>query len=169
MEHIIEKISKKLTSEVPELKYVDQDWGQMDFYSRPPVKFPCALLDIQSAEYSNCGNFIQQGIVTVVIRVFDVKLSNQLGAASAEAPANQKENARKIWSLLKKINISLHAQDFLQEGYGLPVRRQLRRTKRNDGCYQNELFYTVQFTDKSMEAVTEKHHVEPKLYVSLKV
>ena len=85
----------------------------------------------------------------VVIRLFDLKLSN----SSGKAPDNQKENAKKIWRLIEDVNKAIHGQDFLQEGYGLPIREQMRRTKRNDGCYQTELYYSVQFTDNTTEPV----------------
>jgi len=147
MKQIIQNIQDKLVQEVPALKYVDQDWGQMDYFNSPPVKFPCALIDILSVQYTNNGNFIQQGTATVVIRLFDLKLSN----SSQAAPANQKENAKKIWQLIEDVNRALHGQNFLQEGYGLPVREQMRRAKRNDGCYQTELYYTVQFTDTTCQ------------------
>jgi hypothetical protein len=143
MKQMIQHIQDKLTREVPALKHVDQDWGQMDFFPNPPVKFPCALIDIQSAQYTNTGNFIQQGTAMVVVRLFDLKLSN----SSQKAPDNQKENAKKIWQLIEDVNKALHGQNFLQVGCGLPMREQMRRTKRNDGCYQTELYYTVQFTD----------------------
>jgi len=147
MKKIIQNIQDRLMREVPALKYVDQDWGQMDFYSQPPVKFPCALIDIQSAQYTNNGNFVQQGVATVVICLFDLKLSN----SSQAAPENQKENAKKIWQLIEDVNKALHGQNFLQEGYGLPIRVQMRRAKRRDGCYQTELHYTVQFTDTACQ------------------
>jgi len=145
MKQIIQNIQDRLMQEVPELKYVDQDWGQMDYYAQPPVKFPCALIDIQSAQYSNDGDFVQQGTAVVVIRLFDLKLSN----SSQAAPKGQKENAKKIWQLIEDVNKAIHGQNFLQEGYGLPMREQMRRTKRNDGCYQTELLYSVQFTDRT--------------------
>ena len=147
MKQVIQNIQDRLTQAVPELKYVDQDWGQMDLYANPPVKYPCALIDIQSAQYTNDGNFIQQGTATVVIRLFDLKLSN----SSQGAPENQKENAKKIWQLIEDVNKALHGQNFLQEGYGLPMREQMRRTKRKDGCYQTELYYSVQFTDTTCQ------------------
>jgi hypothetical protein len=143
MKQIIQDIQDRLTQKVLALKYVDQDWGQMDFFSNPPVKYPCALIDIQSANYTQSGKFIQQGTVMIVIRLFDLKLSN----SSQKAPESQKENAKKIWQLIEDVNKALHGQNFLQEGYGLPVREQMQRTKRNDGCYQTELYYSVQFTD----------------------
>jgi hypothetical protein len=147
MKQIIQNIQNRLMQQVPALKYVDQDWGQMDFWREHPVKYPCALIDIQSAQYSNNGNFIQQGTATVVIRLFDLKLSN----SSNGAPINQKENAKKIWKLIEDVNKALHGQNFLQEGYGLPMRIQMRRTKREDGCYQTELYYTIQFTDTTCQ------------------
>lgn len=151
MKEIIQQIQNRLTKNVPELKYVDQDWGQMDFYPNPPVKFPCALIDIQSVQYTNAGEFVQQGTAVVVIRLFDIRLSN----SSQAAPETQKENAKKVWQLIEDVNKALHGQNFLQAGYGLPMREQLRRTKRDDGCYQTELFYTVQFTDTTCQPTLE--------------
>jgi hypothetical protein len=145
MKQIIEDIQDRLIQAVPALKYVDQDWGQMDFWREHPVKYPCALIDIQSAQYTNNGNFIQQGTAMVVVRLFDLKLSN----SSQAAPVGQKENAKKIWQLIEDVNKALHGQNFLQEGYGLPIRQNMRRTKREDGCYQTELYYSVQFLDET--------------------
>lgn len=160
MKQIVQNIQNRLVQDVPALKYVDQDWGQMDFYPNPPVKYPCALIDIQSAQYTNIGNFIQQGTAMVVIRLFDLKLSN----SSQKAPDNQKETAKKIWQLIEDVNKAIHGQNFLQEGYGLPIREQMRRTKRNDGCYQTELYYSVQFTDTTTEPVLMPvSSVKPKL------
>ncbi len=147
MKEIIQHIQERLQAEVPALKYIDQDWGQMDFFMNPPVKFPCALIDIQAAQYSNVGDFGQQGTALVVITLFDIKLSNSSQSASAE----QKEHAKRIWQLIADVNKALHGQNFLPEGYGIPVREQMRRTKRNDGCYQTELYFTIQFTDTSCQ------------------
>ena len=149
MKQIIQNIQDRLMREVPALKYVDQDWGQMDFYQAPPVKFPCALIDIQSAQYTNDGKLVQQGVAMVVISLFDLKLSN----SSQAAPAGQKENAKKIWQLIEDVNKALHGKNFLQQSYGLPVRTNMRRTKRKDGCYQTDLYYTVQFTDTTCQPV----------------
>ena len=160
MKQVIQNMHDKLVREVPVLKFVDQDWGQMDFFPNPPVKFPCALIDIQSVQYTNSGNFIQQGTAMVVIRLFDLKLSN----SSQKAPDNQKEYAKKIWQLIEDVNKAIHVQNFLHEGYGLPIREQMRRTKRNDGCYQTELYYSVQFTDTTTEPVqTPVSSVKPEL------
>ena len=40
MKHILSAVMERLQAEVPELQYIAEDWGQMDFYQdTPPVKF----------------------------------------------------------------------------------------------------------------------------------
>lgn len=163
MKQLVQNIQDRLVQEVPALKYVDQDWGQMDFWREHPVKYPCALIDVQMAQYSNNGDFVQQGTATVVIRLFDQKLSN----SSQAAPQSQKENAKKIWQLIEDVNCALHGQNFLQEGFGLPIRQQMRRTKREDGCYQTEIYYSIQFTDTTCVPVPNRHPVKPLVTVGI--
>lgn len=160
MKQIIQNTQDKLAS-VTALKYIDQDWGQMDYFPNPPVKFPCALIDIQSVQYTNTGELIQQGTAIIVIRLFNLKISN----SSKESPQSQKDNAKKIWQLIEDVNKAIHGQKFLQAGYGVPIREQMRRTKREDGCYQTELYYSVQFTDNSCRPGTTipQEPVVPKL------
>lgn len=45
MKDIILAIQEKLNSQVADLKYIDKDWGQLD-YDQPPVKYPFCLIDI---------------------------------------------------------------------------------------------------------------------------
>jgi len=163
MKQIIQDIQNRLVQKVPALKYVDQDWGQMDFWREHPVKYPCALIDVQMAQYSNIGDFIQQGDAMIVIRLFDMRISN----SSNKAPVNQKENAKKIWQLIEDVNKALHGQNFLQPGYGLPMRTQMRRTKREDGCYQTEIYYNIQFTDETCVPVLRTTPAKPLVTVSL--
>jgi hypothetical protein len=147
MKNLIRAIQNKLQTDVECLKYIDQDWGQMDFYERPPVKFPCALIDVQNASYSNEGRLIQQCEATVLIRLFGIRLSN----SSQAAPEMQKENAQKMWQLMEDVNKSLHGQNFLPTGFSSLKRTEMRKVKRRDGSYQTELFYRVVFKDFSAQ------------------
>ena len=53
MKALLEKIQEKL-SEVEGLKYIDENWGQLDYYSpNMPVQYPCVLIDIGQVQYSN--------------------------------------------------------------------------------------------------------------------
>jgi hypothetical protein len=162
MKTLIPSIQQKLSAEVSALKYIDQDWGQMDLFQQPAVKFPCALLDVQSVNYSNLQRNVQQGEAVLIVRVFDMRLS----PSSIGAPPNMKENAGKIWQLIEDINCALHHQ-FISENFGKPVRTQMRRTKRRDGCYQTEIYYKVPFVDSSCQ--TQMVAVAPVLNVQREI
>lgn len=44
------------------LQYVDENWGQLDYYSQqPPVKYPCCLVDVGTIAWVNQGNKQQEG------------------------------------------------------------------------------------------------------------
>ncbi|MDR2361587.1 MAG: hypothetical protein LBD91_02545 [Prevotellaceae bacterium] len=111
MKQLLTDIQNRLATAVhednrPLFAYVDLDWGQADFYDdRPPVKFPCALIDVQNATYSNEGRHIQTGDVTVQIRIIDMILSR----SSTAAPADQRERAARVFDRLCDVQRLLHA------------------------------------------------------------
>ena len=51
---ILLAVQQRLAERVPELAYIDKNWGQLD-YEAPPVKWPCALLDIDEVPFSQIG------------------------------------------------------------------------------------------------------------------
>jgi hypothetical protein len=146
MEELIQDFQKQLAAHVAELEYIDEDWGQLDFYgSWPPVKFPCALIDIQSGQFTNDGDLRQRGVLTVVVRLYLMRLSN----TSSGAPQNQKDKAKAGWEIYRKVNRALHGQDFLSVGFAAPVRAQMQRVKRKDGVYERDIVYTIGMVDDS--------------------
>lgn len=60
MKNIFLDIQNKL-SNITELKYIDKNWGQL-LYEQPPVKFPCALLDIANVNYTQLGQLAQTAV-----------------------------------------------------------------------------------------------------------
>jgi hypothetical protein len=147
MKTIIPAVMERLAT-VPALKYISPAWGQMDYYDeRPPVKFPCALVDIQSASFDHTADKIQQGEATVVVRLFDrINLK-----ASANAPQTMRDNYNDTWQLMEDVNKTLHGEA-LNDHVGAMMRSGLNNVKRQDGLRQIELSYTVQFTDTSCYA-----------------
>lgn len=144
MEVILSKIQERLSAEVKELKYIDEDWGQMDVM-QPPVKYPCAIIDIPEGNYTNNGELVQQGTLTVVVKCYNLKLTN----SSAKAPQRQKDYNKQFWALQKKINMMLHGVDFIGDNYGVPIRTGFRKVKREDGITAIELYFSIQLTDSS--------------------
>lgn len=55
MKEILKNIQSKIT-EVQAVKYVDEDWGQLNLYHGDlPVQFPCVLFDIKDGQFENIG------------------------------------------------------------------------------------------------------------------
>src|SRR5690625_6617264 len=53
---VLEAIQKQINDGVESINYVDEDWGQLDFYGpQIPVKWPCVLINIAGANFSNIG------------------------------------------------------------------------------------------------------------------
>jgi hypothetical protein len=149
---ILTAIMARLDATEPNLKYMDEDWGQLDFYQdAPPVKFPCVLLELQGAQWRNQGRLVQDGEVSISIRVADMKLSN----TSLRAPANQKAKAAAIWVILENIHKALHGWRPVEfPDFGTLARLSSRRVKRDDGIREFEVVYSCQATDSSAAVKT---------------
>lgn len=59
MTELFVEISNRLQQQVPQLKWIDEDTGQLDNFEgeRPSVAFPCALIDVQ---FPSCDDFAQR-------------------------------------------------------------------------------------------------------------
>lgn len=141
----LKTIQDKL-EEVSELEYIDEDWGQLDYYSPNfPVKWPCCLIDVTGAVFSDIGQDKktkpqnrQQGTVNVSFSFANLKLTN----SSSKAPTSQKDNAWKLYEIMQK------AHEVLQglrpdDHCGSLIRSGFRRIKRDDGVQQYQVIYTV--------------------------
>ena len=158
---VLTAIAKKLSADTL-IKHIDEDWGQLDFYTdNPPVKFPCVLLEIQQIPWSNEGNKVQDGIMNISVTVADIKMSN----TSYNAPGAQKTKAAAIWTILENINKALHGwRPVITTGTPLPdfkslTRISTRKIKRDDGIRQFEVIYAVHCQDASLHST---HFAVPK-------
>lgn len=88
---------KEALKTVPDLRYTAEDWGQLDFFNQPPVRFPCVLLDAEEVRYSDSGRGFQQGEASLTVRVADNRIFN----GSFQAPASQAEFA--MFDLLQAV------------------------------------------------------------------
>jgi hypothetical protein len=62
MKEIYLETLERIETQVPAIKYIDQDFGQIDNIkegTRAPVGFPCALIDFDEAQFSSLGNKAQ--------------------------------------------------------------------------------------------------------------
>lgn len=149
MKTFLEAIQTKLAT-IPALKYIDEDWGQMDSYSpNPPAKFPCAIIDITTLNFSNVGkdnsaNPINRQLAdgTVTFIIADVKLSN----TSHRAPQSQKNNASSIWTVIEDLHKAVHGWKPTEES-GALMRTGQKRIRRDDGIQEYQITYSIGFTN----------------------
>ena len=146
MKALLEKIQQQV-SEIAELKYIDENWGQLDYYSpNMPVQFPCALIDVQQVQFSNLGRDMskkpvqrQIGTIQIKITVANMRLSN----SSMQAPRRQKEEVWAIWGIIEKIHLQLHGLSLLPNVSAL-IRSSQSRTLRDDGVQEYEVYYSCE-------------------------
>ena len=146
MKALLEKIQEKL-SEVAGLKYIDENWGQLDYYSpNMPVQYPCVLIDIGQVQYSNLGKDltkrpVQRQIGSVQLRL--TRANMRLTNTSIQAPRGQKEEAWAIWILIEQIHQKLHGSVLLPNVSPL-IRASQQRTLRDDGLQEYEVYYNCE-------------------------
>ena len=116
---------KEALKTVPDLRYTAEDWGQLDFFNQPPVRFPCVLLDAEEVRYSDSGRGFQQGEASLTVRVADNRVFN----GSFQAPASQAEFA--MFDLLQAVYQALQGV----------------RARRDDGIREFRMSFDFAFTD----------------------
>lgn len=149
MTDILQAINNKL-NEVSELRYIDENWGQLDLYGpQIPVQWPCALVDFNTGQFSNIGRDYrrtpqnrQEGTLTVEITIANLKLTN----SSNKAPSFQKENAFGIWNLINKVHEILQGWSPV-ENAGVLIRTTFNKVRRDDGVQEFRVIYSIGLHD----------------------
>lgn len=143
MDVLLNNIQEQLKTVVG-LKYVDEDWGQLDYYSPNfPVQWPCALTDVSSANYSDIGKNRKQTPINrqQATCMFSVTIANlKLTNSSGFAPATQKEAAFNIQKLIEDVHKVLHGFKPAENAGGL-FRSGRQRVKRDDGVQEYTITY----------------------------
>lgn len=160
MKQLLIDIQNRLIERVPELKYVDEDWGQLDYYNvAQPVKYPLAVININMAAYTNEGAFVQQGLINIVVTVCDIKLSNTSGAA----PQLQKQAAWKVFDIMDGVVKALHGWAG-SPNYSKLSRIQINRRKNDEGLNLFDLIFTTNLQDTiAMPRVAHVSGAVPKI------
>jgi len=154
MKELIDDIKTRIEP-VTGLKYVDEDWGQLDYYSGgPPVKFPCALVDIGQVQWSDNGNQVQIGTGSVIIRIADQRISN----SNVKAPVAQKTKSLSFFDLIMYIHQKLHGWSGAKNN-GPLTRVAYKKVKRDDGIREVEMIYAVEITDDSARKIYGKKRI----------
>lgn len=142
MKELIESPKMKLSNESSLLKYVDEDWGQLD-YAQPPVKWPCCLISINRGVFDQIGidrsatpRNRQMGEYVVSFRIANLKLS----PSNAKASPEQRGNTLQIHDIIQQVHELIHG--FIPAEHAKHFLRQsISHEKRDDGIQE----YVVQY------------------------
>lgn len=127
---------------IADIKYINEDWGQIDYYSQPPVLWPCVLLDCEAVDYTTLGGNLQKGDGVVTIRVADYRNFQQ-----ANARTTTSETRYEFFDLIDKIHKELQG---LSSITFTPLdRRGLSRARRDDAIREFRLTYKFSFKDNT--------------------
>lgn len=104
MKTIYNEILEKLITDIPELKWIDLDTGQMNF-ERPPILFPAALITIQVPRAEDLNRSKQLCQANIIIKLcFDYT-----GQTSAITPKIDRDRALTYFDLIEKVFKTLQA------------------------------------------------------------
>lgn len=131
-----------LINEVPEIKWVDLDFGQMDSETRPAVLFPCALVSIDLPNTNDVGNKVQKPQV-----IINVKLCfNYNGETSTGTPPVSRARALEYYGLVKSVYKKLQGARI---GTGALKRRAQVESARPDKIKIVDMPFETFFLDNS--------------------
>lgn len=99
MKQIFLTIQNQLAG-IANLKYIDKDWGQLQ-YEQPPVKWPCALIDVTNVDYVQQGRGAQLGNALICITV------GNINPVPSSASAPNRANSYATIDLLDEIHQKL--------------------------------------------------------------
>lgn len=136
MKHIFLSIQDRLSS-ISEIKHIDKDWGQLQ-YEQPPVKFPCVLIDMPNAVFTQRGRGEQMAQAEISITVANI---NNI-RSSASAP--NRENAYSTIELMEAIHQKL--QIYSERSFYTPLMRTSLRKETSTKDYEvYTMIYTTSF------------------------
>ena len=135
-------VCDRLKTEVPQLRWIDAEEGQLNSAERPSVAFPCCLIEIA---YPSCQTYM--GGTQKINAQIQLKVAfEKAGSTHAAAPKLVREHALCRMDTLEKIHRTLQWWN----GGNLfnPMRRiRCAPEKRADGLKVYDVTYETEFID----------------------
>ena len=106
MECLLEDLVNLIGNAMPDLKVVDEDYGQLAMIDQEsndtyPLTFPAVLIDASTVEWSNIGALNQKGTATVRVRlIINCYDDTHHGSGTTHLIARREEKRRELHKLL---------------------------------------------------------------------
>lgn len=107
MEEIYQAIMEIIQSELPEIVYIDEDFGQLESLEREdddnyPVLFPCVLIGNANADWEEVGMGAQAGNIQLAVRLgIDCYHDTHAGSGTVEQVAKRLELNNRLYRSLQ--------------------------------------------------------------------
>jgi len=152
-------IRQRIMGEASGTFHIDQDLGQLRTNTRPPVSWPCVLIDFEDFRFENLGENVQTAKGTVVF---------QLGFAP-HSNSSQATPAPRVLQAMGYYQHELTLHRILQGWSPTAMSGSLIRTsaitqKRNDHYRVRELRYSLEFEDYSTKL--QQGHTRARLVLT---
>jgi hypothetical protein len=140
---LFNKIITKLNTDVPLIRFIDQDWNQLDEES-PAISFPCLLIDFPDTQFSQMQGY-QEGNATVRMKL----IYRSFTATSSITPGTNRETALQFYELEKSIYTALQA--WYADGLliNAMIRLNASTEKRDDGVRVRVIDFACTFAEDS--------------------
>ncbi|MDR3226063.1 MAG: hypothetical protein LBT56_00125 [Prevotellaceae bacterium] len=93
-------LQERIKSAVPEIEWIEQDFGQDIFDEwRPNVAFPAVLIDFPSTTYSEIGNINQSAQAAIMLRLLFAPFSQSY----EDAPIEVRQDALQFFEIENKL------------------------------------------------------------------
>jgi len=155
-------IQARITALCPEIKWIDQDLGQLEEDTeRPRVQWPCLLIDFPEASYDEMQNQRQWASATIQFRLG----FNPFTSSAMVTPLPSLQLALSFYELEQKVFIALQAWN--GEGLCQPLTRTKGRTEngRADMFRVRVMTFTTTFQDSSA-VPTKNTAARPQLAIA---
>ena len=112
MESLLVNLIDKIAGELPWVRTVDEDYGQLealddenvDMY---PLTFPAVLIDLPGTEWSDAGDLSQRGVCEVRVRLaIDCYDDTHAGSQTTDRIMQREEKRKALHALLQGYRVS---------------------------------------------------------------
>ena len=140
MEEIYTAIMARLKEEVSELKWIDIDEGQLEYYTeRPAVAFPCVLIDVSITQCEDLYERAQLCRATVGVRIAQHIPTGRTNSVAAEPV---RTTALERYQLVEKVLESLQSWG---TAFNPLSRTSQKKENRKDGLFVVRIDFQTQF------------------------
>lgn len=145
---LFQALIERITTQVPTIRFVDQDWGQLENYGtgKPPVSWPCALVDMAEFAYTEIGGVNRQSATGFVqIRLAQVQWS----PSNSLAPTAIRQKAIEYYETEQALHEAL--QGWAPTGFSRMLRRTGQLEQRDDDIRVLVLRYYISYDDSTAQ------------------